>query len=133
MAQPYDGKATDAWSMGVLLYALLEARMPFDADPAEGRVMRSRKTHRIARVDWRWVQYGCGDNPDAEEGEHGADGEKFRRKGLEGARLICEGLLKRARSRLSVGQLAGEEWVSGAMALEKGLLFREEEEGEEVS
>src|SRR4051812_33809991 len=25
MGQPYDGRATDAWSLGVLLYALLES------------------------------------------------------------------------------------------------------------
>ncbi|TAQ83961.1 hypothetical protein B7494_g7720 [Chlorociboria aeruginascens] len=33
MGQPYDGRSTDAWSLGVLLYALLESRLPFDPNP----------------------------------------------------------------------------------------------------
>ena len=49
LGQPYDGKAIDAWSMGVLLYALLEARLPFDPPPgaSDALRMRSRTSHRI--------------------------------------------------------------------------------------
>lgn len=136
MGQPYDGRATDAWSLGVLLYALLESRLPFDPAPGAGDHaaqvrMRSRTSHRIARVEWRWVEYGATDDGDA-EGDHEADAAKFAARGLQGAREVVEGLLKRARSRWSLGKVAETEWVAGGVKVEGGIRFREEEEGEEI-
>ena len=124
MGQTYDGRSTDAWSLGVLLYALLEARLPFDPHPDAHR-MRSRTSHRIARVEWRWVAYGGGD----EDGDHEADVAKFEKAGLTGAMEITEGLLKRARSRWSVEKVSRCGWVGDAFA---GLAFREEEKGAEI-
>ena len=124
MGQPYDGRATDAWSLGVLLYALLEARLPFDPHPDAHR-MRSRTSHRIARVEWRWVEYGGG-----EEGDHEADEKKFERRGVAGAREIAEGLLRRARTRWSLARVGEAGWVADAFGGE--LAFREEEKGVEV-
>jgi serine/threonine protein kinase len=52
MGQPYDGRQTDAWALGVMLYALMEGRLPFDplprarGDPAK---LKARTPHRIAR------------------------------------------------------------------------------------
>lgn len=142
MGQPYDGRATDAWSLGVLLYALLEARLPFDPPPAPGPAgldhamqmrMRSRTSHRIARVEWRWFDFGvAADDADGGEGEHEADAAKFEAKGLRGAREAVEALLKRARSRWPLVKVAAMEWVSGGVCVEGGIRFREEEEGEEV-
>lgn len=128
MGQPYDGRATDAWSLGVLLYALLESRLPFDPinGGSEGIKQRSRTSHRIARVEWRWVQfYG-------EEGDHDADPEKFEMAGLKGAMDVTEGLLKRARSRWPLEKIAEQEWVKGAIEIEGGVKFREEDVPEEV-
>ncbi|KAK3370097.1 kinase-like domain-containing protein [Podospora didyma] len=136
MGQPYDGRATDAWSLGVLLYALLEARLPFDPHPNVGdhamqMRMRSRTSHRIARVEWRWIEYGVRDGEEG-EGEHEADISKFESRGLRGAMEAVESLLKRAQSRWPLSRVAETEWVRGAIQVEGGIKFREEEEGEEV-
>ncbi|KAL2118118.1 hypothetical protein VTJ04DRAFT_7778 [Mycothermus thermophilus] len=139
MGQPYDGRATDAWSLGVLLYALLESRLPFDPPPcgpqgfdhAMQMRMRSRTSHRIARVEWRWYEFGAGEGEDG-EGDHEADPNKFRAKGLLGAMEAVEALLKRARSRWPLAKVAELEWVAKGVAVDGGIRFREEEDGEEV-
>lgn len=122
MGQAYDGRAVDAWSLGVLLYALLEARLPFDPNPAmsEGHRMRSRTSHRIARVEWCWVEWA------GEDGDHEADENKFRDHGLYGAMVITENLLKRARSRWSVDKVGDYPWLKDAVNIEGGMRFREE-------
>ncbi|KAF5874180.1 putative camk protein kinase protein [Botrytis fragariae] len=128
MGQPYDGRATDAWSLGVLLYALLESRLPFDPNPGmpEGHKQRSRTSHRIARVEWRWIEYF------GEEGDHESDPDKFKEKGLLGAMEITEGLLKRARSRWTLEKVQENEWVKGGVDVEGGVKWREEVIPEEV-
>ncbi len=139
MGQPYDGRATDAWSLGVLLYALLEARLPFDPPPcgpagidhAMQMRMRSRTSHRIARAEWRWYEYGVDEDQEG-EGDHEADLAKFGAKGLVGAMEVVEALLKRARSRWPLNKVAETEWVGKGVCVDGGIGFREEEEGEEV-
>lgn len=127
MGMPYDGRAIDAWSLGVVLYALLEARLPFDPYPnTNAHHMRSRTRHRIARSEWRWIVYG------GEDGDHDGDEAKFKERDLLGAMEITEGLLQRARSRWTLEKVSENEWVKGAIQVEGGLRFREETAGAEV-
>lgn len=57
MGVPYDGRLSDTWALGVILYGLLECRLPFDPPPHATPRQRNRATaHRIARYDWKWYQ-----------------------------------------------------------------------------
>ncbi|KAI1124485.1 kinase-like protein [Nemania abortiva] len=128
LGQPYDGRATDAWSLGVLLYALIESRLPFDPPPgaSDYQRMRSRTSHRIARVEWSWVKY------EGQDGDHDANLALFEKDALRGAMDITEGLLRRARNRWPMGQVIEHEWVREAIQVDGGLRFPEKEEGQEV-
>lgn len=62
MGVPYDGRLSDTWALGVILYGLLEDRLPFDAPPNSSSRQRNRATsHRIARYDWKWVRLASED------------------------------------------------------------------------
>lgn len=125
LGQSYDGRATDAWSLGVLLYALIESRLPFDPHPnaSDAQRMRSRTSHRIARVEWSWIKFA------GDDGDHDANEAKFEAEGLKGAMEITEGLLKRARSRWPLNRVAEMKWVQDGIDVEGGIKFREEKEG----
>ncbi|KAH5576700.1 hypothetical protein HBI24_183420 [Parastagonospora nodorum] len=118
LGQPYDGRATDGWALGVLLYALMEGRLPFDSPP--GKPARGRPVHRIARCDWGWVKFGD------------EDGEWDDVKGKEwaGARECVEGLLKKvSRGRKGLEEIGEMEWVQRGIQVEGGLKSRLEDEG----
>ncbi|EZF28151.1 serine/threonine-protein kinase [Trichophyton mentagrophytes] len=109
MGQPYDGRSTDAWALGVLLYAIMENRLPFDplpgtrGDPAK---LRARTPHRIARCEWSWYRYA---DPDG-------DWDPVKGRGLEGPRRCVEGLLKRGSKRMHLDEVADMEWIRNAIA-----------------
>lgn len=118
LGQPYDGRSTDAWALGVLLYALMEGRLPFDPPPGKA-ASRSRAAHRIARCDWVWVNFGD------EYGEWDPE------KGQEwaGARECVEGLLKKvSRGRKSLEDVEKMDWVHQGIQVEGGLRKRPEDE-----
>ncbi|KAI9837713.1 MAG: hypothetical protein M1819_006646 [Sarea resinae] len=119
MGQPYDGRATDAWALGVLLYAIMEGRLPFDPLPGQP-AGRSRTAHRVARVEWSWYRFAD------EDGEW----DEIKGQELSGARPVVEGLLKRARTRLSIDAVAKMPWVKDGVQVEGGLKIHSEEEEE---
>lgn len=117
LGQPYDGRSTDGWALGVLLYALMEGRLPFDAPP--GKPDRSRNTHRIARCDWIWCRFGDEDG----------DWDPARGKDFEGANLCVEGLLKKVRmGRKPLEEIAKLPYVETGIQVPGGLRMREEDE-----
>lgn len=119
MGQPYDGRQTDAWALGVLLYALMEGRLPFDPLPGvrgDPAVLKARTPHRIARCEWGWVRYGDQDNEwDPEKG-----------KELEGAKKCVEGLLKRNTRRTPLSEIRELPWVKDGIQIDGGLRWVEE-------
>ena len=124
LGQPYDGRATDAWALGVLLFALMEGRLPFDPPPENAfgprRRVRGRPAHRIARCEWMWWRFGD------EEGDW--DSNIRGATEWEGARQCVEGLLKKvSRGRWSIEKLQETEWVSGGVRVEGGLQRLEED------
>ena len=87
---------------------------------SDAQKMRSRTSHRIARVEWSWIEYA------GDEGDHEGDPAKFRDRGLEGAMVVTEALLKRSRSRWGLEKVLEVEWVKGGVDVEGGIKFREE-------
>ncbi|KAG0682958.1 hypothetical protein C6P40_000624 [Pichia californica] len=58
LGMPYDGKQNDCWSLGVVLYTILENRLPFDPLPIENNNNKMKRNvkpaHRIAMISWSW-------------------------------------------------------------------------------
>ncbi|KAK5207358.1 hypothetical protein LTR99_007311 [Exophiala xenobiotica] len=120
MGQPYDGRQTDAWALGVLLYALMEGRLPFDPLPGargDPATLRARTPHRIARCEWAWVKFGD------EDGDWDAD----KGKDFEGANACVDALLKRNTRRKPLAEIREMAWVKDGIQVDGGLRWVEEE------
>jgi len=120
MGQPYDGRETDAWALGVLLYALMEGRLPFDPLPGargDPAMLRARTPHRIARCEWAWVKYG----------DENGDWDPDRGRLLQGAFMCVDGLLKRNTRRKPLSEIRELVWVKDGIQVDGGLRWVEEE------
>lgn len=120
MGQPYDGRQTDAWALGVLLYALMEGRLPFDPAPGargDPATLRARTPHRIARCEWQWVRYGDEDG----------DWDDSKGKDLKEACVCVDDLLKRVTRRKPLADIRERPWVRDGIRVDGGLHWVDEE------
>jgi len=127
LGQPYDGRSTDGWALGVLLYALMEGRLPFDAPP--GKPDRSRNTHRIARCDWIWCRYGDEDGDWIGDSDEADAGQKEKAQEWEGPRKVVEALLKKVRmGRKGLDEIERWPWLKDGVQVAGGLKKVEDDE-----
>ncbi|RKO88960.1 kinase-like domain-containing protein [Blyttiomyces helicus] len=63
-AQPYDGRKTDIWALGIILFALLTKHLPFCILPGQ---RPKTMFHKIARADYRFPASAEGVSEDAKD------------------------------------------------------------------
>lgn len=97
LGMKYDGKQNDCWSLGVVLYTILEARLPFDPLPSETNTnsRRSKPSHRIAMIAWHWY-YMKGEEMNAKWGA---------------PKEITKMLLAKRNKRASIETIWNHPWV----------------------
>lgn len=101
---PYDGRQTDSWALGVLLYAVMESRLPFDPLPTVKSIRaKSRVAHRIARIEWAWYHY-ADDSVD-----------KWSHNDWDRAKALVGNLLVRREHRFTALQVIDDPWVSNVL------------------
>ncbi|KAH9948153.1 kinase-like protein, partial [Amylocystis lapponica] len=131
MARTYDGRATDAWACGVVLYALATRRLPFDrprdgmsreVDETEGpsppqplpqspetsRAERRAMLLRIAKAEYSWPD----DADESSDEDAGLAGLALARSA--GVRRVVGRLLVRdPLQRAAVAELWEDVWMLG--------------------
>ncbi|KAF8496836.1 kinase-like domain-containing protein [Russula emetica] len=115
----YDGRETDAWALGVVLFALVTRSLPFDSPPppTDAEVERARRKWvlRVVRGEWSWPTMDGDGAPVVEShGEpelHGAALVRIAAVRNLVARLLVNDPSRRAR----VSALWDEPWMQRPM------------------
>lgn len=108
MGKTYDGRKTDAWALGVVLFAIVTGVMPFVAnnDASDGAPASSKSRRafllKIAKGDYRWP---------ADSGSTGEHADRLATPAVKElvARLLAREPAKRAR----VDDVWDAEWMRG--------------------
>ena len=102
MGKAYDGRDTDSWAVGVVLYALVVGEMPFDTPDDD----RRKKMLKIAKAQYTYPE-GIGS---------------------ESVRKVINSLLVRdPKKRRRVGDIWDEEWMRGPGEVERPTRGSKEE------
>ncbi|ODV78822.1 kinase-like protein [Suhomyces tanzawaensis NRRL Y-17324] len=123
MGLKYNGKLTDSWSIGVLIYAVLEDRLPFDLPPLavlqnsgvspaviRRKLSKQNSAHRIAMIDWDWFKV----NEHLASLELGTESKQI----LQDLKKVVDLLLVRKDKRITVEQLLHKEefaWIRNCL------------------
>jgi protein-serine/threonine kinase len=111
----YDGRETDAWALGVVLFALATRALPFDPPlildepPADTDAERARRRWvlRVVRGEWAWPA------PAVDEQAQGEPrGVQLMRLGAV-RDVVARLLVSDPRRRAHVGALWDEPWMHG--------------------
>jgi tRNA (cytidine32/guanosine34-2'-O)-methyltransferase len=105
MGRPYDGRDTDSWACGVVLYALITGELPFDEptspatngkSPAQKQAReekeRRRRMMRIAKGNFTWPE--------------GVGSDEVRR-------VVGRLLVRDPKKRTRVSNIWEEQWMEG--------------------
>lgn len=130
MGKRYDGRQTDAWALGVVLYAIITGSLPFveagtkapngaplktGISPFSGTSVKSRRSYllKIAKAEYSWpVQ------PNVEHYE--SIQEESHRLVSDEVKKIVAGLLTRdPKKRINVEDVWDYEWMLGPGTPEK--------------
>ncbi|WWD22524.1 hypothetical protein CI109_107017 [Kwoniella shandongensis] len=132
MGKKYDGRETDAWAMGVVLYGLIVGELPFDREeeypsssagggggasrpntPAgagggeiEGRWRGRKRMMRIAKGEYSWPRREIDNNKTESGTESGLVGSTAVRS------LVGKLLVRDPKKRIRVNEIWDQEWIA---------------------
>jgi len=119
----YDGRETDAWALGVVLFALATRALPFDSPPpptdAEAERARRKRVLRVVRGEWSWPAMDVDSVPAVDR--HGELEPELRGAALVRIaavrNLVARLLVSDPNRRARVSALWDEAWMQRPMLI----------------